>query len=310
MLTKGAIGNLINRYRAVLKKCNLINAFGSLAVAAMLVMGGAGVAVADDGEYYKHIHVNGLTDNSLKQTFRIPETTLTFISSKNPQKPYENDARDFLTLDTAMKQLGLAKILGDESLGSDGYHITGTEEGLLIGGQYSGVHTDGDKNVGGVMQVSSKIVLNPNKTLIGEINAGGLAIGRRVDSGNTFTLYGFAENSRPYASTVKKASIVINNAPNRIGSSSYVVNAKAFAGNFDNKWTQNENNAYVVEEYRPENAFHSDATSLLSNATFISDISAGATNGWCKYWNLTGDATNGYTLKFGNAVVGTTVANA
>ena len=46
MLTKGAIGNLVNRYRAVLKKCNLINAFGSLAVASMLVLGGSGVAEA------------------------------------------------------------------------------------------------------------------------------------------------------------------------------------------------------------------------------------------------------------------------
>ena len=41
MLTKGAIGNLINRYKAVLAKCNLINTFGSLAVASMLVLGGA-----------------------------------------------------------------------------------------------------------------------------------------------------------------------------------------------------------------------------------------------------------------------------
>lgn len=41
-LTKGAIGNLINRYKAVLKKCHLMNTFGSLAVAGMLVMGGAG----------------------------------------------------------------------------------------------------------------------------------------------------------------------------------------------------------------------------------------------------------------------------
>ena len=41
MLTKGAIGNLINRYKAVLKKCHLMNTFGSLAVASMLVMGGA-----------------------------------------------------------------------------------------------------------------------------------------------------------------------------------------------------------------------------------------------------------------------------
>ncbi len=46
MLTKGAIGNLVNRYRAVLTKCNLINTFGSLAVASMLVLGGAGVAEA------------------------------------------------------------------------------------------------------------------------------------------------------------------------------------------------------------------------------------------------------------------------
>ena len=45
MLTKGAIGNLVNRYRAVLKKCHLINTFGSLAVASMLVMGGAAVAM-------------------------------------------------------------------------------------------------------------------------------------------------------------------------------------------------------------------------------------------------------------------------
>ena len=44
--TKGAIGNLLNRYRAVLKKCHLLNTFGSLAVASMLVMGGASVVNA------------------------------------------------------------------------------------------------------------------------------------------------------------------------------------------------------------------------------------------------------------------------
>ena len=44
MLTKGAIGNLVNQYKAVLKKCRLINVFGSLAVASMLVLGSAGMA--------------------------------------------------------------------------------------------------------------------------------------------------------------------------------------------------------------------------------------------------------------------------
>jgi predicted outer membrane repeat protein len=49
MLTKGAIGNLINRYSAVLKKCSLMNTFGSLAVASMLVAGGvSGAQAADD----------------------------------------------------------------------------------------------------------------------------------------------------------------------------------------------------------------------------------------------------------------------
>ncbi|WP_446425483.1 hypothetical protein, partial [Mailhella sp.] len=61
MLTKGAIGNLVNRYRAVLTKCNLINTFGSLAVASMLVLGGAGVAgatITEVGGIYYH---DGLT---------------------------------------------------------------------------------------------------------------------------------------------------------------------------------------------------------------------------------------------------------
>ena len=46
--TRGAIGNLINRYRAVLKKCHLLNTFGSLALAGMLVLGGASVSMAAD----------------------------------------------------------------------------------------------------------------------------------------------------------------------------------------------------------------------------------------------------------------------
>ena len=67
MLTKGAIGNLVNRYRAVLKKCNLINTFGSLAVASMIVMGGAGVAGATpvDGGI---IYTNAATSENYKNT--------------------------------------------------------------------------------------------------------------------------------------------------------------------------------------------------------------------------------------------------
>ena len=69
MLTKGAIGNLVNRYRAVLKKCNLINTFGSLAVASMLVLGGVGVAEAVQ-----------LGD---KTTYKAPVSETEFIGNNN-----------------------------------------------------------------------------------------------------------------------------------------------------------------------------------------------------------------------------------
>ena len=46
-LTKGAIGNLINRYRAVLKKCHLLNVFGRHAGHEWRECGGG----CDAGEY-------------------------------------------------------------------------------------------------------------------------------------------------------------------------------------------------------------------------------------------------------------------
>ncbi len=52
MITKNAFGNLKNRYKAVLKKCHLLNTFGSLALVASLVLGsgfcGASVAYGAD----------------------------------------------------------------------------------------------------------------------------------------------------------------------------------------------------------------------------------------------------------------------
>lgn len=47
-LSRGAIGNLVNRYRAVLRKCRMMNVFGALAVAGMLVAGNAGFAGAEE----------------------------------------------------------------------------------------------------------------------------------------------------------------------------------------------------------------------------------------------------------------------
>ena len=65
-LSRGAIGNLVNRYRAVLRKCRMMNVFGSLAVAGMLVAGNAGFAGAEElsGDI-SPISLSGDTRNSI-----------------------------------------------------------------------------------------------------------------------------------------------------------------------------------------------------------------------------------------------------
>ena len=62
--TKGAIGNLLNHYKAVLRQCHLLNTFGSLAVATMLVMGGASYANAESitGDYNVSATLDSLED--------------------------------------------------------------------------------------------------------------------------------------------------------------------------------------------------------------------------------------------------------
>ena len=80
-LTKGAIGNLINRYKAVLKKCHLMNTFGSLAVAGMLIMGGAAAAGAADvalgagGPYTATDEVNHLMGGGLYKDNKLTADT-------------------------------------------------------------------------------------------------------------------------------------------------------------------------------------------------------------------------------------------
>lgn len=48
MLTKGAIGNLINRYRAVLKKCRLMNMFAALAIACTITIAVPTISLAEN----------------------------------------------------------------------------------------------------------------------------------------------------------------------------------------------------------------------------------------------------------------------
>ena len=86
-LSKGAYCNLINRYRAVLKKCHLLNTFGSLAVAAMLVMGGASAVQAAPEEtwlgYGGSVQVSSLADNEPENIAGVSESVAITVNSND-----------------------------------------------------------------------------------------------------------------------------------------------------------------------------------------------------------------------------------
>jgi len=111
MLTKGAIGNLVNRYRAVLKKCNLLNTFGSLAVASMLVLGGAAGAVAAT--------IN--SSDLISSTFSVPAGDLTVNSNYNADS-YANRVQAGVSNRTL-------ELIGDgnPTWSTDGLHFTKQE---------------------------------------------------------------------------------------------------------------------------------------------------------------------------------------
>ncbi len=63
--TKNAVGNLISRYRAVLRKCSIMNAFGSLAIAGMCVLGAVSIATAANETSWSGSNSNMLYNNTL-----------------------------------------------------------------------------------------------------------------------------------------------------------------------------------------------------------------------------------------------------
>ena len=63
-MSKGAIGNLVNRYRAVLKKCYLINMLRTMFISLALGTGYSGTALAIDYTVDKDTHWAEYTDEN------------------------------------------------------------------------------------------------------------------------------------------------------------------------------------------------------------------------------------------------------
>lgn len=135
-LTKGAIGNLINRYKAVLKKCHLMNTFGSLAVAGMLVMGGAGVAgaanhTAANREEFNTAFEQALQEESASIKVTSPITNGSGIGIFNKKNPTIKN----LTIDfNGNKYTFTAPAVGSEGYESQAVHLESGRAVILQNG--------------------------------------------------------------------------------------------------------------------------------------------------------------------------------
>ncbi len=166
MLTKGAIGNLINRYRAVLNKCRLLNVFGTLAVAGMLVMGGAGVAGAVDWTSSTGVVIISSDEGSV--TTRVDPTITNLTITESGKLSLTDSGRLVNGNNMEMTMVGGELIINGEANHSNGnndgketsidaqkVNITGgtvtitgnrAQKSAYIGG-YTGLAVSGDNTV-------------------------------------------------------------------------------------------------------------------------------------------------------------------
>ena len=138
-LTKGAIGNLINRYKAVLKKCHLLNAFGSLAVAGMLVMGGAGIAGATTD-----VALGGGTNESAQNADHLMGGNLYKGNVSSPDTTTPGDISLTVTNGNIEEIIGGSYVSGENTEIKEVTHISGktTSAEFVVGG--SKVSNDSD----------------------------------------------------------------------------------------------------------------------------------------------------------------------
>ena len=178
-LTKGAIGNLINRYTAVLKKCHLMNTFGSLAVAGMLVMGGAGVAGADT---ISHIADGAGTHNYLGETlsYSSPDNDAVVVQGGEWRQNIQVNIGNTETKNIDVNAQGgiFVKQNGHVTLTAKNINLTSTAESggyAALWAQNNSVNTD---NISENERAS--ITINADKTSISSNNLGIVAMSNGI----------------------------------------------------------------------------------------------------------------------------------
>ncbi|MBQ9105818.1 MAG: hypothetical protein IJY48_06810, partial [Mailhella sp.] len=205
MLTKGAIGNLVNRYRAVLKKCNLINTFGSLAVASMLVLGGAGVASAAEVDFTGSTYTLNNANNASSAT--ITTTDSYYGVYLNNDKDSNNNPIDTVI---NINELEINADGGaiDYKSGGKKFTINSNDIEITSGGYaaiYNGNASEGSELV---INVTNDIVLNAGNLGINNGNNKSITItaGNNIEINGQFGVVGNGDT------ILKAKTITINSS--------------------------------------------------------------------------------------------------
>jgi len=208
MLTKGAIGNLINRYKAVLKKCNLINTFGSLAVASMLVLGGAPMVAQAAYPYIRNetagpTHEEKVDDNVIYGSIVTQHGAKTIVGYSDEDKRYDIEiSPDGNQQSIFMHKGNISELtINAKNLYINGVDSTGTDDNIhvyrgtdnvavghsLIINATEEINMNFNAKVGMLAQSGSNIEIKAKKTTI---NAENCLRAIRVLGRSSLNIYG------------------------------------------------------------------------------------------------------------------------
>ena len=240
MLTKGAFGNLVNRYRAVLKKCNLINTFGSLAMASMLVLGGAGVASAEEftGGAYSSATIKsasslhgGIISTFTQHTVLLTEDINKFTGTIFSNNTVENSAGECnggIIYNSKELELTGCQFLNNSTKSNSSTKVRGgvisnagslTITGCIFDGNTASRLNDTNDQYGSVIHNTGTMTIN-NSTFANSDGARAVYIseGSATLSGNTFegNLRGCVQTESIASVTFKDTNTFTENSSNSI----------------------------------------------------------------------------------------------
>ncbi len=110
-LSKNAMGTLINRYKAILKKNHLLNTFGSLAIATVLAIGSVGVAAASNVTISGNEENLSLGGGSQSEEDRVTTSNENALGSYNLNIDVRSETLDTMTIGSTTLTGGITVIL-------------------------------------------------------------------------------------------------------------------------------------------------------------------------------------------------------